>query len=551
MGGPVSARHVAARHVVVWCPHWPVIAAGLAADTVGAVVHNQQVVAVTRAGRAVGVRVGMRRRDAQSRYASLELVEYDESRDARRFEPVVRALGEIVPVLEVAEAGTVLFGARGPSRWCGGDHALADRVLDIVRSALTGSVSAGPVDTGATVASPIDIGVGIADGRFAALVMARYAARLGRPLVIESGREATAAALATVPVRSLAEVADVPVDLVDLFTRLGLQHLGDLAALDSADIGGRFGPVGTFAHRLARGDDERHPAGRAPSPDLAVAQTFDDPVLQVSPLVFTARQLADTLYGSIAARGERCTRLLVEAETDHGERSERQWYLADGFAAAAMVERVRWQLEGWVQQPGGLSAGVVLLRLTPTEVRVADGRQLGFWGEASDADEQAQRVVARLVGLLGPDAVLVPEWGGGRHAGDRYRWVPAVSVDLEDVRARHRAVQPGASPWPGTLAAPSPAWWAPQPEQIEVLDDRGAMVQVDGRGALSATPVAVRRGVQVIAVRAWAGPWPTDERWWDPSRRRRRARFQLVLDDHDALLVCLERGAWWLEGRYR
>lgn len=539
-------RPVPARHVVVWCPHWPVIAAGLAADTAGAVVRNQQVVAVTHAGREAGVRVGMRRRDAQSRCASIELVEYDESRDARCFEPIVRALGEIVPVLEVSEAGTVLFGARGPSRWCGGDHALADRVRSIVHNVL-----ASPDIAAATCADPVDIGVSVVDGRFAALVMARYSARLGRPLVIESGQAATAAALAPVSVRSLAEVADVPADLVDLFTRLGLRQLGDLAALESNDIGARFGPVGTFAHRLARGDDERHPAGRAPSPDLAVAQTFDDPVLQVSPLVFTARQLADTLHGSIAARGERCTRLLVEAETDHGERSERQWYVADGLGAAAMVERVRWQLEGWVQQPGGLSAGVVLLRLTPLEVRVADGRQLGFWGEASDADEQAQRVVARLVGLLGPDAVLVPEWGGGRHAGDRYRWVPAVSVDLEDVRARHRAVQPGSSPWPGTITAPSPAWWSSQPEQIDVLDECGSTVQVDGRGVLSATPAAIRRGARVINVSAWAGPWPADERWWDPLRRRRRARFQLVLDDHDALLVCLERGAWWLEGQYR
>lgn len=526
----------------MWCPQWPVVAAGLSPDTVGAVVHHQQVVAVTRAGRAAGVRVGMRRRDAQSRCASLEIVEHDESRDARCFEPVVRALGEIVPVLEVSDAGTVLFGARGPSRWCGGDDALAGRVLGIVCDVLAGTTDAGPTHDG--------IGVGIADGRFAALVAARYAVHLGRPMVIEPGRGATSAALARVPVRSLAELADVPTDLVDLLARLGLQHLGDLAALDRVDVAGRFGPVGTFAHRLACGDDERHPAGRAPSPDLAVTQTFDEPVPQVSPLVFTARQLADVLHGAVAARGERCTRLLVEAETDHGERSDRQWYLADGFAAAAMVERVRWQLEGWVQQPGGLSAGVVLLRLVPLEVRAADGRQLGFWGEASDADGQAHRVVARLVGLLGPDAVLVPEWCGGRHAGERYRWVPAVSVDLEDVRSRERAVQPGPHPWPGVLAAPSPAWWAPQPEQIEVLDDRGSVVQVDGRGVLSAAPAAIRRGAQFVTVQAWAGPWPTDERWWDPLRRRRRARFQLVLDGNDALLVCLERGAWWLEGHY-
>ena len=57
-------------------------------------------------------------------------------------------------------------------------------------------------------------------------------------------------------------------------------------------------------------------------------------------------------------------------------------------------------------------------------------------------------------------------------------------------------------------------------------------------------------GGPLVEVVAWAGPWPADERWWDPQARRRRARFQLLLADGTARLVFLEGGCWWLEATY-
>jgi protein ImuB len=213
---------------------------------------------------------------------------------------------------------------------------------------------------------------------------------------------------------------------------------------------------------------------------------------------------------------------------------------------------VRWQLDGWVGQPGAVSAGVVLLRLVPLEVRAARGRQLGFWGEATSADDVAVRAITRVTGLLGPDAVLVPEWNGGRGAAERYRWVPAGSADVADPSARRRALTVPDHPWPGSLGVPSPAWVAPSPEPVVVLDALGRSVRVDGRGAVSGAPArfGMADGGDPSEVIAWGGPWPIDERWWDPARRRRRARFQLVTAEHDAVLVALESGHWWLEARY-
>jgi protein ImuB len=50
--------------------------------------------------------------------------------------------------------------------------------------------------------------------------------------------------------------------------------------------------------------------------------------------------------------------------------------------------------------------------------------------------------------------------------------------------------------------------------------------------------------------RSRAGPWPVTQRWWDPPRACRQARFQLVTDDGNAWLVVLQDGRWQIEARY-
>jgi protein ImuB len=215
-----------------------------------------------------------------------------------------------------------------------------------------------------------------------------------------------------------------------------------------------------------------------------------------------------------------------------------------------MVERVRWQLDGWIATD--ITAGVVLVGLTPEEVRGDDGDQLGFWGGRSAADERATRAVTRLVGLVGDDAVLVPAWRGGRLPGDRYAWVPASTTDLADPDDTAERIRPRLDePWPGALPAPSPSVVLPAARPAELLDAAGQPVRVSGRGELSAAPATLRVGDgPAAAVRSWAGPWPLEERWWDPHRSRRVARFQIVTSDGGAHLVLAEHRRWWIAAAY-
>jgi protein ImuB len=525
------------RLVVVHCPHWPVVAARAAApagwppDAPVAVLHANRVVALSSAARAEGVAVGMRRRAAQAQCPVLVLAPDDPARDAAAFEVVLRAVEAVSPRLELTEPGTCTFPARGPSRYHGGDEAMAGVVA--------GAVAAASGEAVVAIGPP---GVGVADGRFTATVAARLAARRGAPLVVPPGGSADF--LAPLSVRALPDP-----ELVDLLWRLGVRTLGDLAALPGPDVLARFGLGGYAAHRAANGLDERLPGVREPSPELAVEHSFEPPVHEMSPVVFLAKALADQLCRQLADDGLVITRVTARIETEHGERSERTWYRDGGLGAPALVERLRWQLEGWVDGPSNVAptGGVVLVRLTPEEVVADRGRQLGFWGGQTDLDERAVRAVARLAGLAGADAVQVPEWRGGRSPSEAVALVPAVTADLDG-----RPAQPaGPGPWPGQLPSPSPAVVHPGARPAEVLDDQGRSVRVSGRNALSAPPAVVGvDGRPVRAVVAWAGPWPLDERWWDPAVARRRARLQVVCDDGRAHLLVVERQAWGVEATY-
>jgi protein ImuB len=533
------------RLVTVWCPDWPMLAARVPPQRPAAIFHANRVVACTPAARAAGVRHGDRRRSAQSTCPEIEVLEPDPDRDGREFEAIVRLVAELAPKLEVVEPGWLSLAARGPARYFGGDQAVADRIV----AAVGAWAAARGVPVGQALRGSADryaLGVGVADGRSGSAIAARLASsRDGGTLVVEPG--GTPGLVAPLTIGWLRELGEADADLVDLLGRLGVRTLGTLAALDRGDVLARFGPVGAHAHRVASGLDDRPPSATDPPPEWWVEHPFDEPVESLDTVVFVAKRLADDLVSRLAADGRVCVRLVVIVETEHGERSERAWYRDHGLSAPAMVERARWQLEGWASQPGGLSGGVALVRFVPDEVRPDDGVQARLWGGRSQADHDAARAVVRLTGLAGEQAVRVPAWQGGRLPGERYRLVPAVLVDLE--RADER-LERGDGPWPGAVPTPSPAVVPREPVVVEVVDADGAPVRVTGRGEISAAPAVLVTGSKRQRIVAWAGPWPVEQRWWSAEQSRRIARFQVVTERGVAHLVGVERQQWSILATY-
>ena len=507
---------MATRMLVVWCPDWPVVAAGVAPTEPAAVIEAGRVVACSAAARAEGVRRGHRRRQAEACCPGLAVLAHDPSRDARAFEPVVAALETFTPTVEILRPGVAAFATRGPSRCFGGDEALAGQVAERAQG----------------------VRVGVADGRFAAELAAR------RALVIPPGE--SPAFLAPFPVRTLDACAP---DLPGLLTRLGVRTLGEFAALPARAVLARFGTPGTAAHRLARGLDERPLAARTPPSDLAVAAELDPPAEHAETATFVARSLAAQLHESLAARGLALVAVRIDAETEHGESRSRLWRLGlgtgPGAGAAALAERARWQLDGWLNHPGpGRPTGpITLLRLTPEEVSPDGGRQAGFWGGDRAAAERVGRALERVQGRLGPTAVATGVVVGGRSPTDQAQLVPWGAPRPPDGAPR--------PPWPGRVPSPAPATVLPAPAPADVVDVNGRPVHVNGRGSASGAPARLAvEGRPPARVAAWAGPWPVDERWWDPSDHRRRARWQVVTTEGDAYLLSLEGGRWQVEAAY-
>jgi protein ImuB len=485
--------------------------------------------ACSAVARAEGVRRGLRRREAQACCPALTVIDHDPAGAARAFEPVVAAIEAMAPGVEIVRPGIAAVATRGPARYFGGD----DRLCDVVRATVTAAVGAAAV-------------VGIADGPFAAELAARQAT------VIPPG--ATPTFLDPMPVSCLIDADQDParVALVDLLRRLGIRTLGDLAVLPAASVVARFGPDGVLVHRLARGLDERPLAARTPPPDLVAITELDPPAERVETAAFAARGLAEELHRRVAALGLACTRIRIEAETEHGESLTRMWRHDGPLGTGAMAERVRWQLDGWITA-GTTTAGITLLRLAADEVAPDDGRQLGFWGGEAVADQRAGRALARIQGLLGPEAVVTAVLGGGRGPGERVRLVPwgdprEPALPCAPMRS---PIGPETPPWPGRVPAPAPATVHPAPPVAALVDAAGRTVSVTARGHLSADPTALSiEGHPAIEVTAWAGPWPADERWWDRAAFRRRARMQVVLIDGSAHLVALEQGTWRVEASY-
>ncbi|MDP8937538.1 MAG: DNA polymerase Y family protein, partial [Actinomycetota bacterium] len=287
---------------------------------------------------------------------------------------------------------------------------------------------------------------------------------------------------------------------------------------------------------------------RTPPPDLAVAAELDPPADRVEAAAFVARGLAERLTQQLSDRGLTVTRIQVEAESEHGERLSRLWRHDGGLTPAALAERVRWQLDGW-RTTGGLT----LIRLAPDEVRPDDGRQLGFWGGDRAAAERAALALARVQGILGPDAVVTATLDGGRGPAERARLVPW---------GESRPVG-GDGSWPGRVPPPAPSTVHLFSLPAEVVDGSGAAVGVTGRGAPTGRPARLSiAGGPWAEVTAWAGPWPYDERWWagaarsapaDTGRlaaRSRLARWQVTTTAGAAHLLAVEGGRWSVEATY-
>ena len=501
------------RTLCVWFPDWPLRPEqaqrpGQAqqpepADTVPATGPSQAVdganvvVAVNDVAAAAGLQPGMRRGEAEAICPTVTTVLSDPAKEAVRFEPVVAAVEELVPRVEMAMPGLIFVPVRGAVAYYGGEEALLERVVKEVDAVAGGGGR-----------------FGLAGGPFAARIAAGMA----------TGEDPVRLVTDDETFRTSLDVASLGRDeLAATFRWLGIRTLGDLAGLPREAVASRFGTEGLEMHRLAAGEDRALLPRRIPG-DLAVEERFAPPLGALDQAGFAARALANRLMESLAPTGARPHRVEIEAESAGGALRSRTWRSNDPFDGTALAERVRWQLRAWVES-GGISGGLVRLRIVPEDLS-DEGRQLALHEDAA-AEAEARRAFIRAQALVGPDAVLLARAQGGRDPGERvqwFRWGEAAPVPPRDL----------AAPWPGKLPGPTPALVPPQPP----------LLQVEWADGL---PSRIRLRSRWEPVLSWAGPWRRVGRWWQGEGAA--DRYQLVTSA-GAFLCEVREGSTYLIGVY-
>ena len=437
----------------------------------------------------------MERSEAEGLVPAGISLDRDISSEMFRFEPVLNVIEDVIPRVEIVEPGWLFVPISGAVRYFGGEGPLIDRVVKEV-DAVAGHGGR----------------FGVANGPFAAHWAAKQASEDEPVLIVQDDAEFLA----------MLDVAALGTDeLVATFNWLGIHTLGQLAHLPRPAIASRFGTPGLAAHRLSSGED-REPSPRDIPPELTVEERYEEPLQLLEQVGFASRALANRLMEALTPYGVAPHRILVEAEAADGTVRSRVWRSADPFSAASLSERVWWQLRAWTDA-AGVPGGLVWLRLAPEDLS-GSGRQLALFENVA-AKIEAERAMARVQAILGPDAVLEAQPVGGRNPADRVRWH----------RWGEEAPAPGPeAPWPGQLPDPAPALITPEPKLLEVEWDGGL-------------PERVRLGSRWEPVLNWAGPWRQVGAWW---RNETTVDHYQIVTSAGAMLCAVSDGKVYLVGVY-
>lgn len=419
-----------------------------------------------------GIEVGMTRRSAEALCPSALVLARDPAAEATRFEPILNAIEDLIPRVEVVEPGWVFVPTDGAVRYYGGERALVDRIAATVERLAPGGH------------------FGVANGPFAAY----WAARSGHPTLIVKDEKAFLSGL---------DISALEIDeLIATFRWLGVTTLGELAALPRHAVASRFGTRGLEAHRLAGGEDRMVLPRRIPD-DLTVEAIFEEPLMLVEQVGFMARRLAGNLMALLDRHRVAPYQVEVETEAADGVIRSRVWRSAEPFDTRALAERVWWQLRAWIET-GGITDGLIRLKLSPTALS-DQGYQPGLF-EQREVRIETERALERTRTILGPDSVLRARPQGGRDPAERVQWARWGEDFAEPTRSL-------ASPWPGRVPAPSPSLVPPRPRRLEVEWD-------------AEVPTRVRLSTRWEPVLAWAGPWRRLGKWW--AEEQPSALYQIV-----------------------
>jgi nucleotidyltransferase/DNA polymerase involved in DNA repair len=363
---------------------------------------------------ALGVRRGQPLGTAHSLVPEALFLPLDPAGLADPFEAALDALSTLAPAVEgeVDPAdprfGRVFIGIEGLARLWGDEPSLVERALSIVAPLLPGLPR-----------------VGIGNTRFGAGVAARI--RIGD--IPAGGRREEAAFLAPLPLALLPAEPGVH----ERLRVLGLETMGQLAALDHSAVVARFGPAGAEMHDLVRGMDRRPLRPRRPLEHLGADVELEPPAAELEPLRFVLHHLCGTLCEQLAARGAGAARAaltlsLERSQHDPGPRTMTyEQALPEPSAAAELLERLLMaRLEA---DPPTAAVERLALQLDGTAPEA--GQQLTLFDRQSAQAARLEWQLASLAIRFGEDRILRATTADIEDplAERRFEWHDAMGLD--------------------------------------------------------------------------------------------------------------------------
>ncbi len=441
---------------------------------------RQVVGQVSAAAEAHAVRPGLALGEAFARCPGLRLVAPDPQAAAAEWERVVLTLESIGAELEASRPGEAWFEGDGLRRLHGGGGGDIGAVVTKVRVCL---------------ARPARIGV--AQTRFVAL-LAAHEARPRRARLLLTDRERREF-LAQLPVARLALRPGLD-ELVVTLERLGVESLGEFAAMGRAHVAERFGAVGLEARDLLHG---REPPLRPDPPTEPLRETVS----------LHAEAGATQLHHALT--------LLVERLLARPQRAGRT--LRALTLGARFVEGGSWHARTVLREPTADAERIVL----------ACAHRLPELPEPATS-------LSLAVEAFGPQAVRPEVLFGDDGSRERRKRLEHAAEQARLAAGRPAAVarvmrleQDSRLPERRAVLTPGPTPLAmPRPLQPRLSDD-GAPLMVPRSGG--AVPVAAIRE-----------RWEVEDRWWT-GRPVRRRYHELVLADGSNVVLFqdIASGRWY------
>jgi protein ImuB len=453
-----------------------------------------RLVACSRRAREAGLRAGLTATQARAVASDVRLLDGDPA----AYAAAMQALGEAALALSVTvdiETQGSVFARVPPGPGKAG--AWGEKLLDAAaRVGFQGRV-------------------GIADDRFTSWAATQVVPR-ARVRVVPAG--GSAALLAPLGL----ELLPLDADVRHMLELLGVRTLGDFAALPPPSVGRRWAQDSVDAQALARGEDRTPLRAFHPREPVREAIELDAPVVELEPLAFVLRPLAERAVARLSGRGRAVARLAVRLS---GEGKTTEVLVAPTqptTSTRTLVDLARTHLaERTLEHP---VAAVEMIVVEEGDAAPGTLELFPRHGEAPDP-AAVDLAVARLRAVFGAEAVH------GTRLVERHR--PEAAYEPVAFALEAPAPRKKRRPAPRVVPMLTYRSGATALRLVEPPASVDAEVEVDAdtqREDPPRPPVAVAIGGRKRRVAAAHGPTRLEGEWWTESPLQ-RDYFEVETDD--------------------